>query len=113
MQAGQIDALKHPVLGRPDRLTIKRARLRIVSLAVQPTVFCLRNKALRATFAFGKHATHASCDDIGRSEMDKDRIAGSAKAAGGKMKESAGKMMGNKKMQAEGMAKKAEGKLQN
>ena len=45
--------------------------------------------------------------------MNKDRMAGSAKSAGGGMKQAAGKAIGSKKMQAEGMAKKAEGKIQN
>ena len=45
--------------------------------------------------------------------MDKDRIEGSAKQAGGAVKEAAGKALGDKKMETEGAAKKAEGKVQN
>ena len=45
--------------------------------------------------------------------MDKDRVEGSAKQAGGTIKEHAGKALGDKKMEAEGAAKKAEGKVQN
>ncbi len=45
--------------------------------------------------------------------MDKDRIAGAAKSAGGSAKEAAGKLIGDKQMQAEGTAKKVEGKIQN
>ena len=45
--------------------------------------------------------------------MDKDRIEGSAKQAGGAVKETAGKALGDKKMESEGAAKKAEGKVQN
>ncbi len=45
--------------------------------------------------------------------MDKDRIAGAAKQAGGSVKEATGKALGDKKMQAEGAAKKMEGKIQN
>ena len=45
--------------------------------------------------------------------MDKDRIEGSAKQAGGAIKETAGKALGDKKMEAEGTAKKTEGKVQN
>lgn len=45
--------------------------------------------------------------------MDKDRIEGSAKQAGGAIKEAAGKALGDKKMEAEGAAKKTEGKVQN
>ena len=45
--------------------------------------------------------------------MDKDRVAGSAKQAGGAIKEAAGKVTGDKKTEAEGAAKKTEGKVQN
>jgi uncharacterized protein YjbJ (UPF0337 family) len=45
--------------------------------------------------------------------MDKDRVAGAAKEAGGKIKEVAGKIVGDKKMESEGAAKKVEGKVQN
>jgi uncharacterized protein YjbJ (UPF0337 family) len=45
--------------------------------------------------------------------MDKDRIVGAAKEAGGKIKQTAGKIVGDKKMEAEGSAKKTEGKVQN
>ena len=45
--------------------------------------------------------------------MDKDRIEGSAKQAKGAVKEAAGKMTGDSKLQAEGAADKVEGKVQN
>jgi uncharacterized protein YjbJ (UPF0337 family) len=45
--------------------------------------------------------------------MDKDRIEGSAKQAGGAIKEGVGKMTGDTKMQAEGATEKATGKVQN
>jgi uncharacterized protein YjbJ (UPF0337 family) len=45
--------------------------------------------------------------------MDKDRIAGSAKQAKGAIKQAAGKMTGDTKLQAEGAADKTEGKVQN
>ena len=45
--------------------------------------------------------------------MDKDRVEGSAKQAGGAIKEAAGKVTGDKKTEAEGAAKKTEGKVQN
>ncbi len=45
--------------------------------------------------------------------MNKDRIEGAAKTAGGSIKEAAGKALGDQKMQAEGAAKKFEGKVQN
>ena len=45
--------------------------------------------------------------------MDKDRIAGSAKEAKGAVKVAAGKLLGDAKLQAEGQADKANGKMQN
>ncbi|MBK5956978.1 CsbD family protein [Rhodoplanes elegans] len=45
--------------------------------------------------------------------MDKDRIEGSMDQAKGAVKEGAGKLTGDKKMEAEGKADKASGKLQN
>lgn len=45
--------------------------------------------------------------------MDKDRIEGSANQAKGAIKETAGKMTGDAKLEAEGKADKAAGKVQN
>jgi uncharacterized protein YjbJ (UPF0337 family) len=45
--------------------------------------------------------------------MDKDRIAGTANQAKGSIKQAAGKILGDAKLQAEGTADKAHGKLQN
>ena len=45
--------------------------------------------------------------------MDKDRIAGSAKETKGAVKDAAGNLLGDAKLQADGRADKAEGKLQN
>jgi uncharacterized protein YjbJ (UPF0337 family) len=45
--------------------------------------------------------------------MDRDRIEGSAKQMKGKVKEAAGKMMGDTKMKAEGKADQIKGKAQN
>ncbi|MGE0829715.1 MAG: CsbD family protein [Hyphomonadaceae bacterium] len=45
--------------------------------------------------------------------MDKDRVDGAAKQAEGKLKEAAGKIVGDKKLEAEGAAKNLEGKIQN
>jgi uncharacterized protein YjbJ (UPF0337 family) len=45
--------------------------------------------------------------------MDKDRIAGSVNQAKGAVKEVAGKVTGDAKLQAAGKADKAKGKLQN
>jgi uncharacterized protein YjbJ (UPF0337 family) len=46
-------------------------------------------------------------------DMDKDRIAGSAKEAKGAIKEAAGKALGDAKLQADGKSDKVEGKVQN
>jgi uncharacterized protein YjbJ (UPF0337 family) len=45
--------------------------------------------------------------------MDKDRIKGSAEQAKGAVKEAAGKLLGDKKLEAEGKTDKAVGKMQN
>jgi uncharacterized protein YjbJ (UPF0337 family) len=45
--------------------------------------------------------------------MDKDRIEGSAKQAKGALKQAAGKITGDTKLQAEGSADKLAGKVQN
>jgi uncharacterized protein YjbJ (UPF0337 family) len=45
--------------------------------------------------------------------MDKDRIEGAAKQAKGAIKEAVGKLTGDRKTQAEGVAEKAAGRLQN
>ena len=45
--------------------------------------------------------------------MDKDRINGAADKAKGAMKETAGKLTGDAKLQAEGKADKATGALKN
>jgi uncharacterized protein YjbJ (UPF0337 family) len=45
--------------------------------------------------------------------MDKDRINGSAEQAKGVVKEAAGKVLGDKKLENEGKTDKAVGKVQN
>jgi len=45
--------------------------------------------------------------------MDKDRIKGSAEQAKGTVKEVAGKVTGDAKLESEGTAEKAAGKFQN
>lgn len=45
--------------------------------------------------------------------IDKDRIAGSAKVVEGKVKEVTGKLVGDPKLQAEGVAEQVAGKVQN
>jgi uncharacterized protein YjbJ (UPF0337 family) len=45
--------------------------------------------------------------------MDKDRIEGSANQAKGAIKEAAGKVTGDAKLEAEGKMDKAKGKVQN
>lgn len=45
--------------------------------------------------------------------IDKDRVEGSASQAKGRVKEAAGKLTGDQKLQAEGQADKTKGKLQN
>ena len=45
--------------------------------------------------------------------IDSDRTEGSLKQAGGKLKEGAGKLFGDSKMESEGKADQGEGKIQN
>jgi uncharacterized protein YjbJ (UPF0337 family) len=45
--------------------------------------------------------------------VDKDRIAGSAKEIKGSVKQGAGKLVGDAKLESRGSAEKTEGKLQN
>jgi uncharacterized protein YjbJ (UPF0337 family) len=45
--------------------------------------------------------------------MDKDRIKGAGEQAKGSIKETVGKVTGDKKTEAEGKADKAKGKVQN
>jgi uncharacterized protein YjbJ (UPF0337 family) len=45
--------------------------------------------------------------------MDKDRIKGSAEQAKGVVKETAGKIFGDKKLETDGNADKAAGKVEN
>jgi uncharacterized protein YjbJ (UPF0337 family) len=45
--------------------------------------------------------------------MDKDRIKGSAEQAKGAVKETVGKILGDKKLETEGKTDKAIGKVQN
>ena len=45
--------------------------------------------------------------------MDKDRIVGAAKVAGGRAKVVVGKVLGDAKLQAEGEVDKVEGAVQN
>jgi uncharacterized protein YjbJ (UPF0337 family) len=45
--------------------------------------------------------------------MNKDRIEGAANQAKGKVKEAAGKAVGDGKLQSEGLADQVKGKVQN
>ncbi len=45
--------------------------------------------------------------------MNKDRVEGAANQAKGKMKEAAGKAVGDGKLQSEGVADQVKGKVQN
>ncbi len=45
--------------------------------------------------------------------MNKDRVEGSAKQVKGAVKEAAGKLVGDAKLEADGRADKVEGKVQN
>ena len=44
--------------------------------------------------------------------MNKDQVKGAAKDVAGKLKEQAGKLVGNERLQAKGLAQQVSGKLQ-
>jgi uncharacterized protein YjbJ (UPF0337 family) len=50
---------------------------------------------------------------VGEVTMDKDRIAGAAKEIKGSVKEVIGKVVGDAKLQSDGKADRAVGKVQN
>ena len=52
-------------------------------------------------------------DEHNDNGIDSDRTEGSLKQMGGKLKEGAGKIVGDEKMKREGQSDQAEGKLQN
>ncbi len=56
---------------------------------------------------------HVKLAEEERAMVDKDRVDGSAKNIGGKLKEGVGNVTGDSKMQTEGKADQAEGKIQN
>jgi uncharacterized protein YjbJ (UPF0337 family) len=60
--------------------------------------------------AVTSHAEQINNEDMG---MDKDRIKGSAEQAKGAVKETAGKIFGDKKLETDGKTDKAAGKVQN
>jgi uncharacterized protein YjbJ (UPF0337 family) len=56
---------------------------------------------------------YPSPTDSENTTMDKDRIKGSAAQAKGAVKEAAGKVLGDKKLETEGKTDKVAGKVQN
>jgi uncharacterized protein YjbJ (UPF0337 family) len=70
---------------------------------------CIGNKTLTQPLSwYPTHSTHN--EDMA---MDKDRIKGSVQQAKGVVKEAAGKVFGDKKLETEGKIDKAAGKMQN
>jgi uncharacterized protein YjbJ (UPF0337 family) len=57
--------------------------------------------------------TETKPKNIEDNAMDKDRIKGSAQQAKGAVKEAAGKVLGDKKLETEGKTDKVAGKVQN
>jgi uncharacterized protein YjbJ (UPF0337 family) len=55
----------------------------------------------------------AASSTLGELTVDKDRIKGSAEQAKGTVKEVAGKILGDKKLETEGKTEKAVGQVQN
>ncbi|WP_432431223.1 CsbD family protein [Methylocella silvestris] len=56
---------------------------------------------------------HKRSSDWENKNMDKDRLAGSAKQIKGKIKEVSGKILGDAKLESEGKAEQVAGKTQN
>jgi uncharacterized protein YjbJ (UPF0337 family) len=65
------------------------------------------------TFSAKRRFPKANSQNRKANIMDKDRIEGSANQAAGKVKETAGKLTGDAKLQAEGNSEKVAGKVQN
>jgi uncharacterized protein YjbJ (UPF0337 family) len=65
------------------------------------------------TFALHAMHSHACRKNKGHRDMDKDRIKGSAKQIWGRIKQAAGKLTGDRKLEADGRTEKAVGKVQN
>ena len=63
-----------------------------------------------AAWYFMRRRRPATAHTVG---IDHDRVAGSAKQAMGSVKEGAGSLLGDTKLQAEGRADKMKGKVQN
>ena len=73
-------------------------------------------RAFAANIIGNKTSTPAVIADPTDNEettMDKDRIEGSAEQAKGAVKEAAGKILGDKKLETEGKTDKAAGQVQN
>jgi uncharacterized protein YjbJ (UPF0337 family) len=70
-----------------------------------------------ASYALGNETSTAAVvrdpTDNEDMTMDKDRIKGSAEQAKGAVKEAAGKILGDKKLETEGKTDKAAGQVQN
>jgi uncharacterized protein YjbJ (UPF0337 family) len=77
------------------------------------------NTPLRLKYALNgrqiKQPTNHNREDYPteRTTMDKDRIKGSAEQAKGIVKETAGKVVGDAKLEAEGKAERAKGEIRN
>jgi uncharacterized protein YjbJ (UPF0337 family) len=65
------------------------------------------------TLLLGKRCSNTHSKQSLEKSMDKDRVAGAAKQAKGKVKDAAGKVTGDEKLRTEGKADKVEGKVQN
>jgi uncharacterized protein YjbJ (UPF0337 family) len=68
---------------------------------------------LIGTFPPGRELFRQSKFRKRQNDMDKDRIKGSAEQAKGKVKEIAGKITGDAKLESEGKTDKTAGKIQN
>jgi uncharacterized protein YjbJ (UPF0337 family) len=70
-----------------------------------------RTRGRRGTFRCGGTLIRRLTER--KNDMDKDRIEGAGRQAKGAVKEAAGKIMGDKKLETEGKGDKIAGKAQN
>ena len=84
------------------------ALLRKTLDAFDPNQFCLLSDLVKKQ-SRNLHNTQRT----GERTVDKDRIKGSAEQAKGAVKEAAGKLLGDKKLESEGKTEKVVGQVQN
>jgi uncharacterized protein YjbJ (UPF0337 family) len=106
--------------GQPDAARAQQeaflSRIRLTTYCRQPLGFpqtCALNVCRCFMPQERLNSPHVEQATEERVMVDKNRVDGSAKNIGGKVKEGIGNVTGDSKMQTEGKADQAEGKIQN